>query len=359
LRVANAARPLVGLSRMSLSQPLPVSTLSLGVAQNKVQTVRGFATAEKKSGRGRSSSKGKKRSTKSSSGKSRSKSVSAKGRRKSASGKGKKARSRSASDKSGRVRARSAAKRQREKAELQEKKARKRERSRERREVRLAKEEEKRLAKRERKEVQRENRRAREHEEKEYRAMRREEVRARRRLKKAEAHAKEIDRRAKERERLRHKRGEPGQPPFPKNAFSIFVGDNFKPERKGKEKATEVVKRLALKYKALPEDQRKTYQDRAAEDKKRYEKEFEQWRKTHPAAPKRPVGPYMQFAAEKRPELLQKNPDMKTAAIGKELGSMWRSLSQPAKQKYIDDAAPKFEQFKRQYADWKAKTVAA
>lgn len=58
-----------------------------------------------------------------------------------------------------------------------------------------------------------------------------------------------------------------------------------------------------------------------------------------PNAPKGPLGAYMFFCKDKRESVKAKHADWGVAEIGRELGSMWKALSDKDKKKYEDQAA--------------------
>lgn len=46
------------------------------------------------------------------------------------------------------------------------------------------------------------------------------------------------------------------------------------------------------------------------------------------------LNPYMKFVQKHRALVIQQNPKLKFAEVGKKLGEMWRQLSDAEKQKY-------------------------
>ena len=55
---------------------------------------------------------------------------------------------------------------------------------------------------------------------------------------------------------------------------------------------------------------------------------------------KRPLGPYMFFAKEKRPSVIQgEGANLKITEVAKKIGEMWRALSDAQKQEYKERAA--------------------
>jgi len=57
-------------------------------------------------------------------------------------------------------------------------------------------------------------------------------------------------------------------------------------------------------------------------------------KKKDPDAPKRAMSSFMFFANHRRAELRKANPDMKITEIGKELGKMWKDLSEDERKPY-------------------------
>eukprot|EP00544_Gedaniella_sp_CCMP2646_P013237 CAMPEP_0202479814 /NCGR_PEP_ID=MMETSP1361-20130828/2_1 /ASSEMBLY_ACC=CAM_ASM_000849 /TAXON_ID=210615 /ORGANISM="Staurosira complex sp., Strain CCMP2646" /LENGTH=75 /DNA_ID=CAMNT_0049107165 /DNA_START=23 /DNA_END=250 /DNA_ORIENTATION=+ len=51
---------------------------------------------------------------------------------------------------------------------------------------------------------------------------------------------------------------------------------------------------------------------------------------------KKPLSGFMLFSKEHRAKVKEENPDLTFGGIGKELGSMWRALSDKEKQAYKD-----------------------
>ncbi|KAL4440420.1 hypothetical protein ABPG75_003421 [Micractinium tetrahymenae] len=71
-----------------------------------------------------------------------------------------------------------------------------------------------------------------------------------------------------------------------------------------------------------------------------------------PNAPKRPLSAYMFFAADKRKELKESQPDLKLGEIGKATGEAWKGLSDKDKapyQKKADADKARYEKEKAAY----------
>ena len=57
-------------------------------------------------------------------------------------------------------------------------------------------------------------------------------------------------------------------------------------------------------------------------------------KKKDPNAPKRAMNPFMKFANKHRDDVKSKHPNKTIGEIGKELGTMWRALTDAEKAKY-------------------------
>lgn len=51
----------------------------------------------------------------------------------------------------------------------------------------------------------------------------------------------------------------------------------------------------------------------------------------------KPLGPFMRFSKEKRPEILRSQPDLSVPQQGAELGKLWRELSESERQRYKEE----------------------
>lgn len=129
--------------------------------------------------------------------------------------------------------------------------------------------------------------------------------------------------------------------------------------------ATDIIKLLGASWKALSEDDKKQYQEQAAEDKERYATESKDYtapsqdelkeqaaakKKKDPNAPKRGKSSYLFFCDAKRKEIKAENPDAKGVEVTKLLGAAWQELSDEEKKEYQEQA----EEAKGKYLEAKA-----
>ena len=67
-----------------------------------------------------------------------------------------------------------------------------------------------------------------------------------------------------------------------------------------------------------------------------------------PNAPKRPQSSYFLFAHDKRAEIKAKMPDAKVTEIAKELGKLWKDVSDAERKKYEEMALKEKEKYQRE-----------
>ena len=148
-----------------------------------------------------------------------------------------------------------------------------------------------------------------------------------------------------------------------KNAYILFCADNRDQvkEENSEMKATEIISELARLWKDADEDVKGEYQEKAAEDKKRYESEMEDYvpseeeskgkkgkgskGKKAADSPKRPLGSYMLFAKEYRDTAKSSHPEAKATEISKILGAWWKEADEDVKKEYKDKAQVALDKF--------------
>ena len=124
-------------------------------------------------------------------------------------------------------------------------------------------------------------------------------------------------------------------------------------------------------WKKLSGDERKKYEDMAAEDKVRYEKEMESYtppkgegsskkagkgkKKKDKDAPKKGLSAYMFFSKDKREEIKKANPDASFGEVGKLVGEAWKKLGDEEKKPYEASAAEDKERHEKELKAYKAK----
>lgn len=116
----------------------------------------------------------------------------------------------------------------------------------------------------------------------------------------------------------------------------------------------DVLKKLGEVWKALSDDEKAVYTDKASEEKRRYDEETKGTtveKKTSKnlktvkndsdvsdsdpiEVTKKSLSPYILFCNEKRASVKETHPDMDAKTIIKTLGAMWRALSEEEQQSY-------------------------
>merc|ERR1719204_2945640 len=121
---------------------------------------------------------------------------------------------------------------------------------------------------------------------------------------------------------------------------------------------TDVAKKLGKMWKSVTDKEKEQYISQANALKAAYVKKMEKYKasssykkhqkalaeykekaqkkpfKKDPNAPKRPQSSYMVFVNAVRDTVVKENPDMKVTDVLRELGGMWRDLSEREQQKY-------------------------
>jgi hypothetical protein len=123
---------------------------------------------------------------------------------------------------------------------------------------------------------------------------------------------------------------------------------------------TKVAKMVSEAWKKLTPEEKKIWEDKAEEDKVRYQQEKDMFKGTwkvkkrkDPTAPKRPSSAYLAFSNARRAQATKENPVATNAEVSKILGKMWRECPPDIKQQYIDEELKLREQYKIDMANWK------
>lgn len=156
----------------------------------------------------------------------------------------------------------------------------------------------------------------------------------------------------------------------PCSAYFQFMNDRragFK-EKNPDMTMCQITKGLTEVWKSLSEDERKKYDQLAAADKLRYEKEVAEQGGTGSkkskaskstdasegkgAPPKRGLSSYLFFCNDKRKELKESNPEMSMTEQTKAMSEAWKKLDEAGKQKYEKMSAKDKERYERQKAEY-------
>ena len=128
-------------------------------------------------------------------------------------------------------------------------------------------------------------------------------------------------------------------------------------------KVTEVAKVVAGEWRKLTPQEKVPYEEMAAADRARYQKEMETYvpvpdpnaaknsrRRKDPNAPKRPKAAFMVFSAHVRPKIKEQFPDEPFGAVAKRIGAMWQQLSDEMKKPFVAEAEADKARYRREKA---------
>ena len=116
-------------------------------------------------------------------------------------------------------------------------------------------------------------------------------------------------------------------------------------------------------WRNLGAEERAKYDEMAREDKARYELEKASYtgppggasakKQRDPNAPKRPMSAFLAFANSRRAEVKAQNPDCSNGEISKILSNMWKEAAEEVTQKYRDEEAEKWKNYKIEMVAYK------
>jgi hypothetical protein len=92
-----------------------------------------------------------------------------------------------------------------------------------------------------------------------------------------------------------------------------------------------------------------------APKKEKATKEKKEKKAKDPNAPKKPMGAYMWFCKDKREDVKKAHPEWGVADIGKELGALWKKVTDKEKKKYEEQAAKDKERYEKESKAYKPK----
>lgn len=162
---------------------------------------------------------------------------------------------------------------------------------------------------------------------------------------------------------------EKGKPKGAMTAYACFV-QVIREEHKKKHPEEQIVfsefsKKCAEKWKTMSAKEKKRFEELAANDKQRYERENAQWQSTHvgakgkkrkhlkdPNAPKRSISAFFFFCDEERPKVREIHPEWRVGDVAKELSKRWEACTN--KPKYEALAAADKARYEREIAIYKA-----
>ncbi|CAL8117157.1 unnamed protein product [Orchesella dallaii] len=131
-------------------------------------------------------------------------------------------------------------------------------------------------------------------------------------------------------------------------------------------------KECSERWKVLTAAQKKPYVDMQLRDKRRYDVEMEGYvptavgngkrapkkkRAKDPNAPKRSLSAFFWFCNDERPKIRGANPEFGIGDVAKELGKMWKLISETDKKKYEVMAKRDKARYEKEMSAYKQRTV--
>lgn len=140
---------------------------------------------------------------------------------------------------------------------------------------------------------------------------------------------------------------------------------------------TEIAKIIGAKWNGLTDEEKVEYNQQAQEDKERYKRDMADYKppegfdasgassssptkakkkrvKKDPNAPKKPMQAYFLFSQDQRAKVKAENPDLGTKDIARQLGQMWKAMSEEDKKPYAAKAAEEKAKYERALAEYNA-----
>ena len=160
---------------------------------------------------------------------------------------------------------------------------------------------------------------------------------------------------------------DPNAPKGAKNAYIIFCADNrdqIKAENP-EMNAKDIISEVARLWKETDEDVKAKYQEKAAEDKKRYDKEMSKYVPSNfespkvkkgkspkdPNAPKGAKNAYIIFCADNRDQIKTENPEMNAKEIISQMARLWKGADEDVKAEYQEKAAEDKKRYQQEMSD--------
>lgn len=139
----------------------------------------------------------------------------------------------------------------------------------------------------------------------------------------------------------------------PLSSYMFFCKDHRSVIAAEKVAPRDVLKKLGEAWKALSDDEKAVYEEKASDDKRRYQEEtglkdnttLKSTKKENSETSetsdliddvkkKKSLSPYIRFCNEKRASVKESHPEMDGKTIIKTIGAMWRALSEEEQQSY-------------------------
>jgi structure-specific recognition protein 1 len=160
------------------------------------------------------------------------------------------------------------------------------------------------------------------------------------------------------------KEKDPNAPKRPQSSYFLFMNERRPALQKEKPelKFGDLTKQLTEDWKSLSEKDRKKYDDMAAKDKERYEKEMEDAglkKEKKEDGPKKPQSSFFLYSADMRDKYKKSDPDLKFGDVAKKIAEDWKKADAKTKEKYEKKAKEDRERYEKEKAATEDKTAAS
>jgi len=178
----------------------------------------------------------------------------------------------------------------------------------------------------------------------------------------------------------RKKKKDPNAPKRPRSAYILYcteMRDDVKKQHEGA-KPAELMQIMGQMWNQLPAHKKTEFNDKAKEDKTRYNDEMKSYtppeddddddddggrrkrgRKRDPAEPKRAPSAYLLYGQRVREEVKKEHPEAKSSEIMKLIGQKWQKLTDEEKKPFIEEASQLKSKYDEAKASYKSKGRAA
>ncbi|XP_012682536.2 high mobility group protein B1b [Clupea harengus] len=164
---------------------------------------------------------------------------------------------------------------------------------------------------------------------------------------------------------------DPRKPRGKMSSYAYFVQTCREEHKKKHPEASvnfsEFSKKCSERWKTMSAKEKGKFEDRAKQDKVRYEREMQNYippkgekkkRFKDPNAPKRPPSAFFIFCADFRPKVKGEFPGLTIGDIAKKLGEQWNGSAAEVKQPYEKKAAKLKEKYDKDIAAYRTKGIA-
>lgn len=145
--------------------------------------------------------------------------------------------------------------------------------------------------------------------------------------------------------------------------FSIHRMDKHRQQLGARTNVTSISKLVSDEWKALSENERREWSERARFDKERYNAERSLYTgpwvipskrsRKDPSAPKRPMSAFLFYSQQKRGELKNLHPGLKNTDLSRLLGELWKAAAEDERMPFIEREKKERSVYNRDIAEWR------